>query len=239
MSLTRAPGPDAPLAERQQWLDYATKATQTPAQQAAGIRQGEAQKAVDYTQSWLALPEKDRGRMPDQVADTLGENRRAWGSNQQIPRPQPSLEERRLAQQQQQFNATRADNQSAAQGDRQFKEGDRQFKETEAAAKARTERMTRMRDTATQLSKGGGEFGAAGLAPEQITSAVEEAMIAAERIEAETGQAPNDMLLMTKALRRAQASARLTAEIATARSLPPDHPDVRTEVEQRLAAGTL
>jgi hypothetical protein len=91
MSLTRAPGPNAPRAERQQWVQMAQKATMTPEQQQQQIRQDQQQQAIDYTQRWLALPEKDRGRMPDQVADTLGENRREWGSHRQIPREQQDL----------------------------------------------------------------------------------------------------------------------------------------------------
>lgn len=52
----------------------------SPAAQAADLQRGQQQEAVDYTKRWLALPEKDRGRMPDQVADVLNQPRRMWGS---------------------------------------------------------------------------------------------------------------------------------------------------------------
>jgi hypothetical protein len=63
----------------------------SPAAQAADLRQEQQQKAVDYTRRWLALPEKDRGRMPDQVADVLGEPRREWGSHKLIQPEQQDL----------------------------------------------------------------------------------------------------------------------------------------------------
>jgi hypothetical protein len=79
-------------------VDEAAYAAMSPAQKsAAKIKSMEEataairdMKDTQYSRKWLALPEGQRGRMPDRVADTLGENRREWGSNRQIPRPPPS-----------------------------------------------------------------------------------------------------------------------------------------------------